>query len=114
MKLNRENLSKISDILISAGQGLDSNASGVNVGKAFLPKGGDKEDSNEAEKDTTPPPKEEPKGRQRDKSKDEAAGLTKEQKEILDRDEQLGYCSGEQQELYFKRFNNGEKIVFDE
>ncbi len=114
MKLNRENLSKISDILISAGKGLDSNAAGVNIGKAIPTKGGDTKDSKD-DKPTTPPPKEDPKGgKGRDKSKDEAAGLTKEESAILDRDEQLGYCSGETQELYFKRFNNGEKIVFDE
>ena len=101
MKINKELLGKISSASIAAGQAINEDAIGLDFGK-FKKKGSDDDDK-----------KDKP-GHSRDKGKDQEKGMTKEEREKLDREEVLGYCSKETEELYAKRYQDGDKnIVFD-
>ena len=103
MKINKAALGKISSAMVAGGQALSPEAIGLDFGK-FKNKDGEKEEK----------PKEEKPGHKRDKGKDQEKGITKEEREQLDRDEELGYCKQENFEIYAKRFQDGDKnIVFD-
>ena len=103
MKINKEVLGKISSAMVAGGQALSPEAIGLDFGK-FKKKGSDDDDDDKKDKP----------GHRRDKGKDQEAGMTKEERIKLDRDEKFGYCSAEEQELYAKRYQDGDKnIVFD-
>jgi len=105
MKINKEVLGKISSAAVAAGQAINEDSIGLDFGK-FKKKGGDDDDDKKDKKDKP--------GHERDKGKDQEKGMTKEEREKLDRDEKLGYCSQEEKELYAKRYQDGDKnIVFD-
>ena len=43
----------------------------------------------------------------------DSTSFTKEELAVIGRNEILGYCSGEDQELYFKMANRGQNVIFD-
>ena len=100
-------LGKISSAAVAAGQAINPDSIGLDFGK--FKKGEDDDDDKKDKKDKKDKP-----GHERDKGKDQEKGMTKEEREKLDRDEKLGYCSQEDKELYAKRYQDGDKnIVFD-
>ena len=108
--------SALSDLFIGLGKGIGGDeVIGMNLHGAYNKgkkdgEGGDKGGDKEA--DTKPDPN--PNVKPRDPTKDKEKGITREEQIILDRDEELGYCSMKDQELYAKRFQEGDgSIVFD-
>jgi hypothetical protein len=113
--------SALSDLFIGLGKGIGGDeVIGMNLYGALNKgkkdgdggdSGGDKEADNKPKDDK---PEKNPNVKPRDATKDKEKGVTTEEQIILDRDEELGYCSMEDQEIYAKRFQNGDgSIVFD-
>ena len=111
--------SALSDLFIGLGKGIGGDeVIGMNLHGAYNKgkkdgDGGDKE-ANTKPKENTPKIDPNPNVKPRDPTKDKEKGITREEQIILDRDEELGYCSMKDQELYAKRFQEGDgSIVFD-
>ena len=103
MKINTELLGKIGSAMVTAGQTIDPDAVGFDFGTLKKKKKKDNEGEAPEVKDA---PKPKP-------PETDSTNFTKEELEIIGRNEILGYCSGEDQELYFKMANSGKKITFD-
>ena len=108
--------SALSDLFIGLGKGIGGDeVIGMNLHGALNKgkkdgDGGDKGGDKEADTKIDPNPNVKP----RDVTKDKAKGITTDEQVILDRNELLGHCSMEDQELYAKRFQEGDgSIVFD-
>ena len=113
--------SALSDLFIGLGKGIGGDeVIGMNLHGAYNKgkkdgeggdKGGDKEADDKPKEDKPDP---NPNVKPRDATKDKEKGVTTDEQVILDRNEVLGYCSMEDQELYAKRFQEGDgSIVFD-
>lgn len=103
MKINTEVLGKIGSAMVTAGQTIDPDAVGFDFGTLKKKKKKDKEGEPPEVKDA---PKPKP-------PETDSTSFTKEELAVIGRNEILGYCSGEDQELYFKMANRGQNVIFD-
>jgi len=114
--MNAETASKLSDLLIGLGKNIGGEeVLGINIHGALQKGKYDPEGkSNSPPKGGEAKPDPNPNVKPRDATKDKAKGITTDEQVILDRNELLGHCSMEDQELYAKRFQEGDgSIVFD-